>query len=341
MMKNNINLLRIFLTILIGGIVLSSCKKNLPEERLSIANDSQYIQYLYQPVLGRNSLFANNFQYGNSSRPLDFKIVNMRTFTGEPAPELTNNYPVLVWKTAYNGTEKSLNEINAKRVIENHPLFEVRPHSGEFLMWAAANSNMIKAQPDSGYVFDVEMSNSGGRKYYQNFRLRPLRERPYEPSNLDPGTGQGTSVSVNPTSVNITGERGQPLSTGSDIQVLFKKAGNGNSITFKFVDTLSNPINPDKFAATDWANLVHGFNMIKDATKVKYDVAYPIPLSAYPTKYTTLSGDQARIVFRFNRQAFGNVLQQCFLAFNFNIYEKGDWEVTFWFKRDKPKFDND
>ncbi|CAH0146575.1 hypothetical protein SRABI27_00424 [Pedobacter sp. Bi27] len=340
-MKNNINLLRIFLTILIGGIVLSSCKKNLPEERLSIANDSQYIQYLYQPVLGRNSLFANNFQYGNSSRPLDFKIVNMRTFTGEPAPELTNNYPVLVWKTAYNGTEKSLNEINAKRVIENHPLFEVRPHSGEFLMWAAANSNMIKAQPDSGYVFDVEMSNSGGRKYYQNFRLRPLRERPYEPSNLDPVTGQGTSVSVNPTSVNITGERGQPLSTGSDIQVLFKKAGNGNSITFKFVDTLSNPINPDKFAATDWANLVHGFNMIKDATKVKYDVAYPIPLSAYPTKYTTLSGDQARIVFRFNRQAFGNVLQQCFLAFNFNIYEKGDWEVTFWFKRDKPKFDND
>ena len=341
MMKNNINLLRIFLTILIGGIVLSSCKKNLPEERLSIANDSQYIQYLYQPVLGRNSLFANNFQYGNSSRPLDFKIVNMRTFTGEPAPELTNNYPVLVWKTAYNGTEKSLNEINAKRVIENHPLFEVRPHSGEFLMWAAANSNMIKAQPDSGYVFDVEMSNSGGRKYYQNFRLRPLRERPYEPSNLDPVTGQGTSVSVNPTSVNITGERGQPLSTGSDIQVLFKKAGNGNSITFKFVDTLSNPINPDKFAATDWANLVHGFNMIKDATKVKYDVAYPIPLSAYPTKYTTLSGDQARIVFRFNRQAFGNVLQQCFLAFNFNIYEKGDWEVTFWFKRYKPKFDND
>jgi hypothetical protein len=146
---------------------------------------------------------------------------------------------------------------------------------------------------------------------------------------------------VNPTSVNITGERGQPLNTRDDVQVLFKKAGNGNSITFKFVDTLSNPISPDKFAATDWANLVHGFNMVKDATKVKYDVAYPIPLSAYPTKYTTLAGDQARIVFRFNRQAFGNVLQQCFLAFNFNIYEKGDWEITFWFKRDKPKFDND
>lgn len=340
-MKNIQYILKVSLTLLIGGIVLYSCKKNLPDERLSIANDSQYTQYVYQPVLGRNTLFANNFQYGNSSRPLDFKIVNMRTFNGEPAPELTNNYPVTVWKTAYDGTEKSIAEIEAKRVTENHPLFEVRPHSGEFMMWAAANSNMIKAQPDSGYVFDVEMSNSGGRKYFQNFRLRPLRERPYEPSNLDPVTGQGTSVSVNPTSLNITGLRGQPLNTRDDVQVLFKKAGNGNSITFKFVDTLSNPIDPNKFAATDWANLVHGFNMVKDATKVKYEVAYPIPCSAYPTKYTTLSGDQARVVFRFNRQAFGNVLQQCFLAFNFNIYQKGDWEITFWFKRDKPKFDND
>ncbi|KIA93439.1 hypothetical protein OC25_13510 [Pedobacter kyungheensis] len=341
MMKNIQYIFKVCLTLMIGGIVISSCRKNLPDERLSIANDSQYTQYLYQPVLGRNTLFANNFQYGNSSRPLDFKIVNMRTFNGEPAPELTTNYPVTVWKTAYDGTEKSIAEIEAKRTTENHPLFEVRPHSGEFLMWAAANSNMVKAQPDSGYVFDVEMSNSGGRKYYQNFRLRPLRERPYEPSNLDPITGQGTSVSVNPTSLNITGMRGQPLNTRDDVQVLFKKAGNGNSITFKFVDTLSNPIDPNKFAATDWANLVHGFNMVKDATKVKYEVAYPIPCSAYPTKYTTLSGDQARVVFRFNRQSFGNVLQQCFLAFNFNIYQKGDWEITFWFKRDKPKFDND
>jgi hypothetical protein len=341
MMKNIQYILKVSLTLLLGGIVLSSCRKNLPDERLSIASDSQYTQYVYQPVLGRNTLFANNFQYGNSSRPLDFKIVNMRTFNGEPAPELTNNYPVTVWKTAYDGTEKSIAEIDAKRTTENHPLFEIRPHSGEFMMWAAANSNMIKAQPDSGYVFDVEMSNSGGRKYFQNFRLRPLRERPYEPSNLDPVTGQGTSVSVNPTSLNITGLRGQPLNTRDDVQVLFKKAGNGNSITFKFVDTLSNPIDPNKFAATDWANLVHGFNMVKDATKVKYEVAYPIPCSAYPTKYTTLSGEQARVVFRFNRQAFGNVLQQCFMALNFNIYQQGDWEITFWFKRDKPKFDND
>ena len=321
-------------------MVLASCKKNLPDSRLSIAADTQYSQYLYEPVLGRNTLFSNVLQYGNSSRPLDFKIVNMRTFSGEAAPELENFYPVKVWKVPYNGTEKSLAEIEAKRVIENHQLFEIRPHSGDFLMWGEANSNQIKAQPDSGYVFDVEMSNSGGRRYFQNFRLLPRRERPYEPSNLNAVTGQGTDVSVSPSSVNIIGERtGQPLF--SDVRVLFKKAGNGNSLTFKFVDTLSNPIDPNKFSGTDWPNLVHGFNMVKTNTSVKYEVAYPIPLTAYPTKYTTLAGNQSRVVFRFDRQAFGNVLQKNFVALNFNIYQKGDWEITIWFKGDKPKFDND
>ncbi|WP_316794519.1 DUF5007 domain-containing protein [Pedobacter frigoris] len=340
MMKNNKYTLKLFLLLLSGVISLSSCRKNLPDERQSIAKDSKYTQLVYQPVLGRNTLYANVFQYGNSSRPLNFKIVNMRTFTNEAAPELTNNYPVLVWKKIYDGTEKSLAEIEAKRVLENHPLFEIRPHSGEFMMWAAANSNMIKAQPDSGYVFDVEMSNSGGRTYFQNLRLRPLRERSYEPSNLDPVTGQGTSVSVNPSAVSIVGERGQPMST-RDVQVLFKRTGNGNSLAFKFIDTLSNPINPDKFATTDWPNLVHGFNMVKDANQVKYQVAYPIPCTPYPSKYTSPSGDQARVVFRFERLGFGGVLQKHSLIFNFNIFQKGDWEITFWFTRDKPKFEND
>lgn len=340
-MKRIKNIVKIGLPVFLGIAIFSSCKKNLPEETLSIAYNSKYTQTLYQPVLGRNTLFTNIFQYGNSSLPLDFKILNMRRFNGDPAPELTQLYPVLVWQGIYDGTEKSLAEIEAKRKIENHPLFEIRPRSGDFIMWSAANSNMVVAQPDSGYVFDVEMSNSGGRRYFQGMRLTPFRERPYEPSNLDPITGQGTNISVNPSGTNIIGERGQPLNTSSDIQVLFKKTGNGNSLTFKFVDSLSNPIDPNNFADTDWNNLVHGFNMTKDNFQVKYDVAYPIPLSAYPTKYTTSSGGQARVAFKFHRMAFGNILQNNYLNFNFNIYQKGDWELTFWFKRDQPKFTND
>lgn len=329
------------------GTILISCKKNLPDNRLSIANDSQYTQFIYQPTLGRNTLFTNNFTYGNSSRPLDFKIVNMRTFGGEAAPELTKLYPVKVWKTAYDGKEKSLQEIEAKRVIENHSLFEVRPHSGEFLMWSEANSNMIKAQPDSGYVFDVEMSNSGGRKYFQNMRLIPFRERPYEPSPLDPVTGQGTSTSVSPSGIVINGARTNQFLTSNDVRVIFNKIPkgtpgySGRSISFKFIDTLAQTIDPNKFALTDWGNLVHGFNMVKDANKVKFDVAFPVPLTTYPTKYTTTDGTSARVVFRFDRQAFGAVLLHCYLALNFRIYEEGDWEIIFQFKNDRPKFDND
>lgn len=335
------NILRSGVFPVIAVLFFSACTKNLPDHRLSIAEDSKYSTTVFQPVLGRSTLYSQVFQYGNSSRPLDFKIVNMRRFNGEPAPELTEKYPVTVWKTPYRGTEKSLAEIEAKRTIENHPLFEIRPHSGDLIMWAEANSNMLVAQPDSGYIFDIEISNSGGRKYFQDMKLQPLRERPYEPSNLDPITGQGTEVSVNPTSVNMVGERGQPLYPGSDVQVLLNKIGDGNSLTFKFVDSLSNPIDPNLFDKTEWDNLVHGFNMQKSDTEVRYDVAYPIPLTSYPTRYTTVSGEQAHVVFKFDRMAFGNVLQECFLAFNFNIYQKGDWEITFWFRRDKPKFDND
>jgi hypothetical protein len=328
-------------------LLLSACKKNLPDNRLSISPDSQYNQYIFQPVLGRNVMFNNIFNYGNSSRPLNFKIVNMRAFNGDPAPELEETYAVKVWKTPYDGTEKSLEEIAAKQGIETHQLFEVREHSGDFLIWKEANSNMLRVQPDSGYVFDVEMTNSGGRKYFQNFKLQPFRERPYEPSNLNPITGQSLRTSVNPTYLRMVGKRDGKFFNSNDVQVLFNKipkgtAGySGHSLTFRFVDTLFNAIDPAKFAKTDWPNLVHGFNMIKDNTKVKYEIAYPLPLTGYPTKYTTIDGASARVIFRFNRLEFGNQLNENGVGLNFQIFEEGDWEIIFWFKGDLPNFDND
>lgn len=338
---------KLLMGLFVSVIGFMACKKNLPENRLSLSPDSKYLTYTYRPVLGRTTLFSDNFQYGNSSRPLDFKIVNMRAFSGENAPELNNFYPVSVWKETYNGTETSLAAINAKRKIENHKLFEIREHSGEFFMWAEANSNMISAQPDSGYVFDVELSNTGGRKYFKNLRLLPFRERNFEPSNLDPITGLATNVGISVSDVFIATAKTQRNYSRNEVQVIFKEnippAGqaSGNSLTFRFVDSLFNPINPNKFSGTDWSNLVHGFNFKMDAEKVTYEVAYPIPCTNYPTKYTTKDGRQARVVFRFDRIGFGNTLQKNFLIQNFNLYKKGDWEMIFWFKTDQPKFDND
>lgn len=326
------------------AILFTACKKNIPDVRLSLADDMQFTNKQYQPVLGRNNVFADNFTIGSSSIPLDFKIVNMRRFTGEPAPELTDFFPVQVWKSAYDGTEKSLAEIEAKRTIENHQLFEIRQHSGQFVMWAKANSSFVRAQPDSGYVFDVEVSNSGGRKYFKDFKLRPFKERAFEPSTINETNGQSTAVGGSANLSNIRGERtGRFLfSNQSDVVVLFnKKSDAGNSLTFKFVDTLFNPINPDKFNTTQWPTLVHGFDMVKDNEKVTYKVAYPIPLAVYPTKYTIGNGIQARSTFRYERQGFGNVKELAQISLDYAIYEKGDWEIIIWFKTERPKFTND
>lgn len=342
----NRNKILSFLTLVLLGatVFITACKKNIPDVRLSLANDMQFTNKQYQPVLGRNSLFTDNFSIGSSSIPLNFKIVNMRKFTGEAAPELTDFFPVQVWKSAYNGTEKSIAEIEAKRTIENHQLFEIRPHSGQFVMWAKANSSIVRAQPDSGYVFDVEVSNSGGRRYFKDFKLRPFKERAFEPSTINASNGQATALGIIPNFSNIRGERtGRFLSASqADIVVLFnKKSDVGNSLTFKFVDTLFNPINPDKFNATEWATQVHGFDMVKDSEKVTYKVAYPIPLAELQTRYTNGSGNRARSTFKYERQGFGNVKETGILSLDYAIYEKGEWEITFWFRTERPKFIND
>lgn len=324
-------------------ILASGCKKSLPEDRESLGLDTRFTQSVYSPTLGRNTLFSDNLFVGSSSLPLNFKIINIRTRDGSPAPELTKNTPVEVWTLPYLGTEKSIEEIEAKRKIENRPVFEIREHSGQFLMWAAATSNLLKTQPDSGYVFDVEMSNSGGRRYFRDFKLMPLKERPFEPSVLDPITGHSRFIGLTPSNMgNIRGEKTNQRLFFGDVAVLFNKvSGVGNSLKFKFVDSLFKPIDPNRFNLTKWDQLVHGFNMVKTNEFVKYDVAYPIPLVAFQTPYTDPSGTRAHTVFKYERQGFGNIREEAYLSLDFSIYEKGNWEIIIWFTTESPKFTND
>ncbi|MGF7230950.1 DUF5007 domain-containing protein [Arachidicoccus sp.] len=321
-----------------------SCVKNyLPSSKDAIGNNARFITTTYTPILGRNTLMTNNFEPGNSTQPLTFSIMNIRKSNGDPATELTDVFPVQVWKTAYTGLETSIAQIDSERTIEYHHLFEIRDHSGEFLMWSSARSSFVATQPDSGYVFDVEVSNSGGKEYFRNLKLKPLVEQPYVPSNLDPITGQATRADVNPSFANgIIGEHTDlPLSSG-DISVFFYKVGEGNTLTFKFLDTLYHPIDPHKFNATDWQHLVHGFNMRMTDSSVTYDVAYPIPLvKGLKTNYTDASGNYAYTRFMYSRIGFGGGVQTASLGFYFQLYEKGDWQIIFQFKKDNPKFENE
>lgn len=340
-MKNNNTLatLPLLLTGMILILALASCKRNLPLDRDSIGTEMRFTKTEYEPTLGRNTVFTNNFAVGNSSLPLDFKIINMRTRDGSPAPEVSNAFPVKIWAQPYLGTEKSLKEIEDKRKIENRPIFEIRERSGQFVMWSALHSD-IKTQPDSGYVFDVEVSNSGGRRYFRDLKLRPLKPRSFEPSRLDPITGLATSTDISPSFIgNIRGAKTNDFV--GDIDVQFKRVGDGNSLTFRFVDSLYNTIDPNLFNTTKWTQLIHGFDMVKTNEYVKYQVAYPIPLIQYQTPYTNQSGDRARASFSYERMGFGNFRQVATLGLDFAIYEAGDWEIIFWFRRESPKFTND
>lgn len=331
----------VLVTILIS---IWSCKKYLPDERDSISTDAIFSQTTYSPVLGRYTLMSDNFYPGASTIPLTFKIVNPRLYNdGTQATIFNDTFPVNVWESLYSGTEASLDEIEAKRKIEYHSFFEIREHSGEFIMWPCAKSPYVLSQPDSGYVYDVEVSNSGGRLYYRNFRLMPYKERAFEPSNLNSLTGQATSAYINPSSVsNIIGiTSGNPIGANA-VSVFFHQINTtGHTLTFKFVDTLFAPINPQKFIDTDWGHLVHGFNRQMTDSSVTYDVAYPIPLSPLKTIYTNSDGTRANVSFSYHRQAFGNVRQDANINLSFSIYEEGDWEIVFWFRTDNPKFEDD
>jgi hypothetical protein len=340
-----------YLLLILSTSLLSSCyDKFLPDDIDALGPETRFLTETYTPTLGRNTLMNNNFSSGNASQPMTFKVVNMRKYNGDPAPELTETYPVSVWNIPYLGNEKSLEEIEKKRGIANYPLFNIRKHNGNFEMWAESNSSFIRTAPDSAYLFDVEVSNNGGKKYFRNLRLVPRKERPFEPTIFNEITGNANQVYVHPYNMsNVKGARTSRNLYAGDVEVYFRKVvdengnniGAGNSLKFIFKDSSNYNIDPNLFNLTKWEKLVHGFNMEKTTEYVKYDVAYPIPLIDYRTEYTNVTGNRANVTFSYERMGFGNIREVAHIVFQFAIYEKGDWEIIFRFAGESPKFENE
>lgn len=332
--------------IFFGIIFLTSCESLLPDDLDTFDADTRFTQIVYQPLLGRDMLMDNNFNPANSSRPFTMKILNLKRSDGSEATELMEKFPVKVWTKAYLGNESTLEEIKNKRAIEYWPLFSIREHSGAFIMRAKANSSFIKVAPDTGYTFDVEVSNSGGSKIFYDFKLMPQRERPYEPSNYDPDTGIAQNTFVNPLSVNnLKGKTSGFEIPQSSVEITFVKnedvVEGDKTLTFRFLDSNYMPINPDKFNRTDWSKLIHGFNMEKTNEFVRYKVAYPIPLISLVTPYTNTSGEKAHVEFAYDRLNAGGLKEFSNILFDFSIYEEGNWEIIIKFSGETPKFEND
>ncbi len=328
--------------------VLNSCIK-VPADVDFLSSQAAYTKTVYEPVLGRTTLFPEDqatvlFNADNSTLPLTFRIMNFRDAREQAATIFDKTFPVQVWKEAYNGDEKTREEVERKRTIEQHKLFEVREHSGQFVMWTPTTPeylNAVKMQPDDGYVFDVEVSNSGGSKMIRNMHLKPLRPRPYEPSSMDPVTGNLLGYS-SVRSIDGMYDLSSALPIySSDVAVVFYKEPKptGNTLSFEFRDTAYRAIDPKLFSATKWEELVHHFGPAKfENNRVVFDVAYPIPLAKRPTRYTNIFGDRARLEFGYDRIMYGMSRVKARMTFEFAIYEPGDWKIVFWFKGANPDF---
>jgi hypothetical protein len=355
-MAMNKNKLCIYIPLICVIFYNTSCVNDfLPEKLDAYDVEARFTQTVYKPQLGRTNLMTNNFNSGNSTLPMTFEITNIQRSDGSPAPELTEYFPVKVWKTPYLGTEKTLSEIETKRDIEYRQLFQVRKHSGEFILWPTAVSSFVLCAPDSCYTFDVLSQNSGGYVYTTRMRLIPEREVEYVPNNIDTGTGISTVEYVHPTTVSyhsfssIGGYQSAIISASTgrsmyeeDIKVYFVKnidnTSSEKTLTFRFYQEDYTPINPDLFNVTEWESLVHGFDMEKTSEYVRYKVAYPIPLMESVSKYTNKDGDKASVKFSYNRIDGSGRRVPAFLTFDFAIYNEGHWEVIFVFEGKGPFF---
>lgn len=341
--------------------LLTACQK-LPQKKDYLSPNANFnTKDIYEPILGRTTLELTQFNADASTYPLLFTIENIRHADGSPAPELTQKVKVQEWQRNYTGYEKSLEEIEAKRIWVEKPFLDIRSGSGDFIFWNAP-STLIHAFPDSGYLFDVKVQNKGNTRTFKDFHLRPLKEIPYEPYEFDQytrvrkketrTTEDGKSYSV-PFTIHpsfIHGMYYTKDSTFSDtlISVYFHRneKSTENKLRFKFLDAHFNPINPDKFTPLSfdklepipWDSLVHGFNIQKAATEVSYQVAYPIPLTDLNTRYA--SDGQAKVAFGYSRKGFGGIRIDASFGLNFSIYRSGDWTIIFYFRRD-PIFEDD
>ena len=342
----------------------SSCKKvfDLPEEKDYLSPNLNYSNKVLEPIIGRTQMMST-LNSDNSTLPLTFEIQNARFGDGRPVTDLFQVRPVYVWTQQYTGLEKSLEEIEAKRKLEEHPLFEVRS-SGQFILWDASTNELIAPRaadsthlPQNTRYFDLKVSNSGGSVLIKDFELRPWRERPYEPSNdlnyytggpaPDPRFKNNPKFRdyIRPYLNNVIGQNtNKNLVSNDDLKdvVVYIRpfeGGNGHKLRIKVLDKDSVAIDPAKFNLTKWNEMLHGFNMEKTNEYVQYDVAYPIPVANIPTFYS--NGSRARIKLEYSRFGFGGIVTDANFGIDFAIYRQGDWEVVFRFVNDNPKFEDE
>ncbi|WP_437918978.1 DUF5007 domain-containing protein [Sphingobacterium sp. LRF_L2] len=344
---------------------LTACNSlyDLPSDKDFISDNLTYSTKILEPTLGRTTVFSI-LNADNSTLPMRFEIVNPRFGDGRAADDFLKTASTYEWITEYDGEEKSLEEIEAKRHLVEKPMFEV-DSNGRFILWASATNDRILPRPSDTTLktqdirfFDLKLSNSGGIQYVKDFQFIPWREIDYSPeTDVNIYTG-GVAPDPNspkdprkrayilPTSMgNLVGEQTNVDLVNNndkkDLVVYIRKfeGGNGHNLRLKFLDKDSIPIDPANFNETRWDQLLHAFNRVTTSEYVQYDVAYPVPLTSRSSFYTV--GGNAKVDISYSRKGWGGVRTTGFFGLQFKIFKAGDWEVVFHFRNDNPKFDDE
>jgi hypothetical protein len=332
---------------LLAMLVTSCYKELLPKEKDHFSDNAGFNNDTYQANIGRSNIFSGRFNPDYSTQPLQFVIQNIQHRDGTPAPEMLEQVDTWQWKQYYSGTEKSITEINAKRVSEKRPVLDIRPNSGEIIFW---NTDSSKIKPGV-YTFDILVKNNGGQKIFQKRKLDLRRPRPYEPYEFKDDTGERKEEKdggvIHPDVFNVKDALNNDIKRESVIVYFHKTTAPGNTISFKFFDQDSLPIKLSRFNLTKWdslayrsntvdGNILFGFNrkMAADSAIVTWDIPNPFPVLA-----DVGNNESTYIAFSYDRISFG-YRTQASVGLGFAIFEPGSWEVIFKFKIN-PRFAND
>ncbi|HVI48121.1 MAG TPA: DUF5007 domain-containing protein [Chitinophaga sp.] len=334
--------------IFLSALTTGCYKEMLPKEKDYFSDNVSFNKDQYQVNIGRTNVAIGNFNPDYSTQPLDFTIENPQRADGSPAPELFTAVPAWQWQKYYSGNEKSIDEINAKRIRENRPALDIRPHSGDVVFW---NTDSSSIKPGI-YTFDIRVKNKGGEKLFQKRKLDIRRPRPYEPYEFNDQTGirkeEKDGGIIHPGVSGLNDALNNEIKSDA-VNVYFRKTGSQkNTITFKFFDKDSLPIKLSLFNTMQWDSLYYNskiidgrilfaFNrtMATDSSQVSFDIPNPFPVLADVGS----SDERASISFTYDRVSFG-FRKKAAVSLTFGIFEQGSWDIIFKFKT-TPKFTND
>ncbi|RFS25076.1 DUF5007 domain-containing protein [Chitinophaga silvatica] len=337
--------------ILIAGfisLVISGCYKQLlPGEKPYFNKDCNFSKSDFIVYPDRINSFISIFNPANSTQPMKVEITNATHEDGSPAPELFTQVDAAQWKDYYSGLEKSVAEIEAKRTTAKRPAFDVRATSGDIVYWPV-DTAVVKP---GNYVFDVVVSNDGGKKTFQKFKLHVRRPRPYEPWYFDDVTGERTKNGSNynyprPSLNNVQDDQNNNLKDEDAVIWYRWKSSATNTFSIKMFNKDSLPISLSKMNKTTWDSLKY-FSVIanlnvpisfnrrfsEDSTVVTYDRTNPYPIMA------DLFGERSGITLAFERRFQGQrSISNIYVPLAF--FRAGAWDVIVKFNKN-IRFEND